>query len=176
MLRYAIKYNLQGKLMYKIASMAVISGSLLFLGCSSKEPNKEVIAQEATASNDIYTKVINKSIQECQEHNITLDSKRTNEFMRRSPKKTIEVAAQETAKTPKKLCQFFAEETSVEKIEQSLVLANRIIQSCQKVGVNLPKDAIENKVRTLPFFVIRKGLSMNKESSLEECNLMQKKY
>jgi len=158
--------------MYKSMFLAIGLAILLLVGCAQTGIDKK----EVTKSDDNYTLVINKSIKDCAEYEIFLNEKRTNHFMRRSPKKTIDKASIRSEKTPQKLCQFFAEETSLEKIEGAKKLAGRIIVSCEKVGVALPKEGIENKVRNLPFFIIKKGLSLEKDSSLEECELMKEKY
>lgn len=146
--------------------------SLLFLGCSEKT----VVKDETVKSMDSYDIVIAKSIKDCKEHNIILNEERTNEFMRRSPLKTIEKAAKQTAQTPKKLCMFFAEETSLEKVEKIDEFTAKVVGKCEKVGVTLPKDKIHEKITNLPFFVIKKGLAMQNEASLKECEVMKKKY
>ena len=156
--------------MNKILTMALIAGSVLFVGCAKDEPKKDAEPK------DIYAIVVNKSINECKEYNIILDEKRTNDFIRRTPKATIEKAAKETARTPQKLCQFFAEETSLEKAEKVNEFTTKLVTSCQEHGVTLSKEGIHNKVHNLPFFVIKKGLAMKNKSSLEECELMEKKY
>lgn len=158
-------------------------GTLLFVGCAEKgltktEPTKEAVVsqveKEPTASEDLYGFVIAKSIRECKEHNITLDKQRTSDFMRKSPRATIEKAAQSEVKASRDLCNFFAEETSVEKAEKVDEFVAKLMTSCSKVGIALPEEAIHNKVRSLPFFVIKKGLAMENESTLEECQLMEK--
>lgn len=158
--------------MYKALLLSVSLGSLLFVGCAEKKLSKDKVSK----NDDNYTIVINKSIKDCAEHNIILDEKRTNDFMRKSPKKTIDKAAAKKEKTAKELCQFFAEETSLEKVKKADEFVEIIVKSCDKVGVILPREGIEKQVKSLPFFVIRKGLSMQKDSSLEECRLMEEKY
>ncbi|CAA6812564.1 MAG: Unknown protein [uncultured Sulfurovum sp.] len=156
--------------------MALVTGTLLFVGCAEKEIKKDAVANVPVASNDVYDVVVNKSIKDCQEYDITLNKERTNDFMRRSPKKTIEQAAQQEAKTPQKLCEFFAEETSPEKIEQVELFSNKIIKGCANAGVTLSETGIRSKILSLPFFVIKKGLASNDQTSLKECQLMEKKY
>ena len=165
--------------MNKLLFPILILGTLLFVGCSEKNIVKEEIAPvptAPTASEDVYGFVIAKSIRECAEHNITLNPERTDEFMRRSPKSTIDKAAQSEVKTTQDLCHFFSEETSLEKLERIDELANKIISSCEKVGISLPRETIHNKVHKLPFFIIKKGLAMEDDSSLEECQVMEQKY
>ena len=161
--------------MNKKISIALTVGGLLFLGCAEKNITKDSTLKEASSNNDVYSVVVAKSIRECQEHGITLDEDRTNAFMRRSPKATIEKAAVQEAKTPKKLCQFFSEETSLEKVKQVAMFTSKIITGCKQHGVELAKETIYSKVQKLPFFVIKKGLAMQGQSSLEECQLMGKK-
>ena len=162
--------------MNKILPMALVTGTLLFIGCAEKDLKKDEVSNVPVANNDVYDVVVNKSIKDCQEYGIALNKERTNDFMRRSPKKTIEQAAQQEAKTPQKLCQFFAEETSPEKIEQADLFANKIIKGCATTGVTLSETAIRSKVLSLPFFVIKKGLASNDQTSLKECQLMEQKY
>lgn len=164
--------------MYKVFSTSLILTGLLFVGCSTTEPKKEEVAkkEEVVKKPDIYSIVIEKSIKDCKTHNIMLDEKRTTEFLQKSPRVTIEKAAKQTEPTPKKLCEFFAEETSVEKIEQVDAFTNKIMDACEKLGVTLAKEKIHKTITTLPFFVIKKGLAMQNETSVEECQLMQKKY
>jgi hypothetical protein len=147
--------------------------TLLFVGCAEKNVTKDKTVEQLDKNT---TQVINKSIQECATYNITLDRARTTEFMRRTPKKTIEKTIQSKEKTPKELCQFFEQETSIEKREKAHELALRILASCQKVGVKLSEQGIQKKVMGLPFFLIQKGLKVNNQSTVEECELMKKRY
>ena len=146
-------------------------GTLAFLGCANNKVVKDEVAVD-----DNHRIVAKKSIQDCKEHNIILDEKRTTAFMRRSPIETIKKAVKNKEKIPLKLCQFFAEETSLEKIEKIDAFTSKIMNACEKVGVTLPKEKIHNKITNLPFFVIRKGLAMKNETTVEECELMKKKY
>ncbi len=158
--------------MNKELCTVVILGSLLFIGCAEKN----VVKEEVVKSDDNYSIVITKSIKDCKEHNIILDEQRTNIFMRKSPKATIDKAAKSEVKANKKLCTFFAEETSLEKIEKIDEFTSVILKGCEKVGVSLPKENIHKKVQNLPFFVIRNGLLRKGDASLEECEFMKKKY
>ncbi|CAA6806064.1 MAG: Unknown protein [uncultured Sulfurovum sp.] len=158
--------------MTKLLTLTAMLGGLLFVGCSTTEPKKIEIAKTP----DIYSVVINKSIKDCKAYDIVLDEKRTNQFIRRSPKVTIEKAAKETAQTPKELCQFFAGETSLDKIEKVKKFSARVIQSCDDVGITLPKEGIYDRVSKLPLVVLTKALTMENKSTLEECKLMEKKY
>ncbi|HHS92917.1 MAG TPA: hypothetical protein ENK82_06180 [Campylobacterales bacterium] len=164
--------------MYRVYAVVLMVMALLFTACSEKSAVKKELEkqEEESKAEGNYSVVINKSIKECAEHNITLDRKRITNFMLKAPKATIDKTAQSKEKVSKELCQFFVEETSLEKIKKVEALSAKIIESCQKVGVKLSKEGINKKVETLPFFVIKKGLKLNKESSIEECELMQKKY
>ena len=155
--------------------ISIILSSLVFLGCSEKNVPIDEASKQGVEANDMYAKVIAKSIKDCKEHNIVLDEKRTNEFMRQSPKATIEKAAKETENTSKKLCQFFEIETSLKKVKSVEAFTSKVIKSCEKVGVILSKDNIHKKVKNLPFFIIKKGLKMQRENSLDECKLMEEK-
>jgi hypothetical protein len=151
-------------------------GTLTFLGCAENNVVKDEVVKEISQSEKKYIIVIEKSLKDCKEYGIVLDEKRTSEFMHRSPAKTIEKAAKNKAKTPKKLCQFFEEETSDEKIVNIEAFTSKIMNACEKVGVTLPKEKIHKKITNLPFFVIKKGLAMQNETTVEECELMEKKY
>lgn len=148
---------------------------LLFVGCAEKTLTKDENTPVVKLDEN-RTLVINKSIQECAEHNIILDRERTTDFLRRTPKETIKKAVKNKEKASKELCQFFEQETSVEKIEKAKALASNFVSSCEKVGVKLSEKGIQNKVIGLPFFVIEKGLKMKNESTVQECELMKKRY
>ena len=157
--------------------MIVLSlGTLAFLGCAENNVVKDEIVKEVSESEKKYMLVVNKSLDDCKEHGIILDEQRTNDFMRRSPQATIDKTAADTRKMPKKLCQFFAGETSLEKIESIDAFTSKIMNACEKVAVTLPKEKIHDKITNLPFFVIKKGLAMKNETTVEECELMQQKY
>ena len=157
--------------------MIVLSlGALAFLGCAENTFVKDEVVKEVSENEKKYIIVIEKSLKDCKEHGIILDEKRTNDFMRRSPQATIEKTASDTRKMPKKLCQFFAGETSLEKIENVEKFTAKIINTCQALGVTLPKEKIHKKITNLPFFVIKKGLAMKNKTTVEECELMAKKY
>jgi len=157
--------------------MSFIITSLFFTACSEKSSvKKELDKQEEVLPEGNYSVVINKSIKDCAEHDIPLDKKRVTEFMLKTPKETIDKTAQSDEKMSKELCQFFVEETSLEKAKKAEELTSKIVASCEKVGVKLSEEGINRKVMSLPFFVIKKGLKLDKESSVEECELMKKKY
>jgi hypothetical protein len=158
--------------MNKMLIIVLILAVAVFTGCSEKNIEKE----KRIEANDVYTFVIKKSIRECKEHSIILNEKRTNDFMRRSPKNTIEKTAKQKGKTPKKLCLFFADETSDKKIEKVNEFTSKMINGCKKFGVTLSKEKIHDKIENLPLFVIKKGLALGDETSIEECELMGKKY
>jgi len=162
--------------MNKELLISIIVTSLVVIGCSEKNVVSDKTVKELSKSDDIYAYVITKSINDCQEYNITLNEKRINDFIHQSPKSTIEKASKEEGKTPKKLCQFFAEEISDKKIEKVNIFTSKIINSCEKLGVTLFKDAIHRKIQNLPLFIIEKGLAMGDETSVKECALMKKKY
>lgn len=162
--------------MNKFLVLTTLVGSLLFTACSEKNIAKDETLKVTDKSMDNYDIVIAKSIKDCQEHNIILNEERTDEFIRRSPLQTIEKAAKKTAQTPKKLCRFFAEETSLEKIEKVKEFTAKVIAKCVKLGVTLPKEKIYKRITKLPFFMIKKGLLIDNEASVKECEIMKKKY
>ena len=162
--------------MKKTLLMALALGTLLFVGCSEKNMPKEELTKALVKTDDNYSIVINKSIKECGAYGIVLDEKRTNDFIRRSPKVTIDKAAGDTRKMPKKLCQFLQEETSLEKIESINAFTSKVINACEQLGVTLVEEKIHNRITKLPFFIIRKGLAMQGDTSVKECELMKKKY
>ena len=162
--------------MNKFLVITLTFGTLMFLGCSEKNVVNDKVKKEVSENEKKYIVVIKKSLMNCKEHGIILDERRTNDFMRRSPQSTIDKTAADTRKMPKKLCQFFAEETSLEKIEKIDAFTSKIMNACEKVGVTLPKEKIHSKITNLPFFVINRGLAMKNETTVEECELMAKKY
>ena len=162
--------------MKKIVFMALGLGSLVFIGCAEKNIAKVEVNKKLVKNNDNYTLVLNRSIKECATYDIVLDEQRTNDFMRRSPQSTIDKTATDTRKMPKKLCQFFAGETSLDKIKNVEAFTSKVMNACEKVGVTLPKEKIHDKITNLPFFVIKKGLAMKNETTVEKCELMAKKY
>ncbi|CAA6823221.1 MAG: Unknown protein [uncultured Sulfurovum sp.] len=177
MLGYAFEILLTRKnKMNKTLLLTITISSLVLIGCGQKNVSKEETVKELSPKNDKYAQVVQKSLKDCKEHNILLDEARTDAFMHRSPEETISKAAESKVKTSKKLCQFFADETSLKKEAKVEEFTSKIVNGCQGVGVNLSKENIHKKIKNLPFFVIRKGLAMQKETSLQECELMQKKY
>jgi hypothetical protein len=164
------KMNMTKKYFLRLAIL-----TLLFVGCAEKHIIKEE-SKTIVKPDDNRTLVINKTIKECAEHTIILDRERTTDFMQRTPQATIEKAIKNQEKTSKDLCQFFEKETSAEKIEKADELASKIMASCQKVGVKLSEKGIQNKVIGLPFFIIEKGLKVQSESTVQECELMKKMY
>ena len=156
--------------------LGLIIISLLFFGCAKTNVGKDSNSKNSMKKDDPYAIVISKSIKDCKAYEILLDEKRTSDFMRKSPRKTIVEAANNKNKTTRKLCHFFAEETSLEKVEKANEFTSRIINGCEKVGVPLAQDKIHKKVSTLPFFVVKKALTLQVETSVEECELMKKKY
>ena len=176
MIRYALKNDSKGKNMNKMLGIVLILLVFLVMGCTEKNITKDKMVNEVSKNKDKYDLVITKSINDCKEHNITLNEERTNDFMRRSPQSIIDKTAADTRKIPKKLCQFFADETSLEKIEHIDAFTSKIMSSCKEVGVTLAKEKIHNKITNLPFFVIKKGLEMKNKTTAQKCKLMQKKY
>jgi len=150
--------------------------TLLFLGCAEQNVVKDKVLQKTPKSNDGYAILANKSIADCKTYDILLDEKRIHAFMRKSPQKTIDKALKDKEKTSKKLCLFFADETSVEKIEKAKEFSAKVLGKCKEVGVSLPKEKIHEKISNLPFFMIKKGLMINNKASVKECELMKKKY
>lgn len=149
--------------------------TLLFIGCSEKNIMKESEGR-ANYGDANRTLVINKSLQECAEHNILLDRTRTRNFMQRTPQNKINQALKNKDKTSKKLCQFFEQETSLEKLKKADELASRILVSCEKVGVRLSEQGIKERVLGFRLFVIDEGLKVKSNSTVQECELMQKRY
>lgn len=162
--------------MNKILITILSLGTLAFLGCAETNVVKDEVIKEVSQSEKKQILVIKKSIEDCKEHGIILNEERTSTFIRRSPQTTIDKTAADTRKMPKKLCQFFAGETSLEKIESIKAFTSKIINACAKIDVTLPKEKIHDKITNLPFFVIKQGLAMKNETTTEECKLMKKKY
>ncbi len=157
-----------------LIAIFVLSG-LFLVGCTTDKIAKEAPA-EVKKEESIYSVVIQKSLKECQEHNISLDEKRITQFMHRSPRATIEKAANQKEKMPQKLCRFFAQETSDEKLEKVEEFTEKVVNGCKKVGVMLPNEKIYHKIQTLPLFVIKEGLALNSKPTTQECEMMKQKY
>ena len=156
----------------KVLFTLALSG-FVFLGCAGTEtkpaskPKKELTAQETK-----YNQVVDKTINECKEHGIELNRERTEKFVGRFTQADIDKIVTITKKLPKRNCELFADETSLEKIEKVKVAVSKTVDECKALGVDLDAKAVENHIMKIPLFVIKKVLEANRASTQEDCSKM----
>ena len=156
----------------KVLWTLALSG-FIFLGCAGTEtqpapkPKKELTAQEAK-----YNQVVDKTINECKEHGIELNKERTEKFVGRFSQADIDKIVTITKKLPKRNCELFADETSLEKIEKVKVAVSKTVDECKALGIDLDAKAVENHIMKIPLFVIKKVLEANRASTQEDCSKM----
>ncbi len=164
-----------------------VSG-LIFLGCAGEKPSptseakKEITEakkeiseskKELTEQEKKYEQVVNKTINDCKENGIELDRERTEKFVGRFSPADINQIVTITKKIPKRNCQLFAEETSLEKEEKVKVAVKKTVDECKALGVELDKEAVKEHISKIPLFVIKKVLEANRASSKEDCEKMK---
>ncbi len=162
----------------KVISTLALSG-FVFLGCAGTEtkpaPKSELKAEpkkELTAQEVKYNKVVEKTINECKEHGIELNHERTEKFVGRFTPADIDKIITITKKLPKRNCELFADETSLEKVEKVKVAVKKTVDECKALGVDLDAKAVENHIMKIPLFVIKKVLEANRPSTKEDCSKM----
>ncbi len=172
-----------------IKKILIIGASgFLFLGCLASKPDsisepkqeqsrakKEVIKpkKELTEQEKRYEQVVNKTINDCQEHGIELNKERTEKFVGRFSPTDINKIVTIIAKIPKRNCQLFADETSLEKEQKVKVAVSKTVNECKALGVDLDKNAVEEHIMKIPLFVIKKVLEANRPSTKEDCEKMK---
>ena len=157
-----------------------VSG-FLFLGCAGDKPSpsseskKEVTEppKELSAQEKKYEQVVAKTINDCQEHGIELNQERTAKFVGKFSPADIDKIVTITTKIPKRNCQLFADETSLEKVEKVKVAVTKTVDECKALGVELDREKVEQHISKIPLFVIKKVLEANRESSKEDCQKMK---
>lgn len=153
----------------------------LFLGCMGDNPtptsdaNKKLSEpkKELTEQEKKYQKVIDKTINDCKENGIELNQERTEQFVKRFSQADVDKIVTITAKIPKRNCQLFSDETSLEKVEKVKVAVKKTVEECNILGVKLNKEAVEKHISKIPLFVIKKVLEANKDSTKEDCVKMK---
>jgi len=157
--------------------VAISMGSmLLFLGCAEKEVKPEVTpAIEFTGNAKKYDLVIQKTINDCKEHQIILDENRITAFVHKFPESDIDKIITIKTKLPKENCQFFADETSSEKGQKVKELVSKTLSACSSYGVNLDEKFLFNKASSIPLFILKKVLAAKNKSTEEECKSMKAK-
>ena len=156
----------------KILITLTLSSLFFFLGCTGNEPKKEEIKQEVTPEEVKYSKVVHKTIDDCKKHGIVLDEGRTSKFVHRFPQADIDKIITIERELPKKNCQFFADETSVEKEEKIETLVTKAISSCKKFNVTLNEQALRKRAVKIPLVIIKKMLATTNNTSDAECQEM----
>ena len=171
----------------KVAVAITVSSLFLFLGCTGAEPQKETPKNETptvetsvsktpqieTSSNESkYAQVVNKTITDCKKHGIVLDEGRTGKFVHRFPQADIDKIVTITQELPKKNCQFFADETSVEKEEKIETLVSKAISSCKTFNVTLNEEALRQRAVKIPLVIIKRMLESTNTTSSAECQEM----
>ncbi len=157
-----------------------ISG-LIFLGCAGDKPSptsevkKEITqhSKELTEQDKKYEQVVNKTINDCKENGIELNPERTKKFVGRFSPADIDKIITITTKIPKRNCQLFADETSLEKVEKVKVAVTKTVNECKALGVDLDTKAVEAHISKIPLFVIKKVLEANRASTKEDCEKMK---
>ena len=163
-----------------------ISG-LLFLGCAGEKPSpstssstssetKEKVStpkKELTEEEKKYAQVVEKTINDCKEHGIELNQERTEQFVGKFSPEDIDKIVTITAKIPKRNCQLFADETSLEKVEKVKVAVTKTVDECKALGVELDREKVEKHISKIPLFVIKKVLEANRASTKEDCEKMK---
>jgi len=156
----------------KILITLTLSSMFLFLGCTGNELKKEEVKQELTAEELKYTKVVNKTINDCKKHGILLDEGRTSKFVHRFPQADIDKIVTINRELPQKNCQFFADETSLEKEEKIETLVSKAISSCKKFDVTLNEQALRKRAVKIPLVIIKRMLASTNNTSNAECQEM----
>jgi hypothetical protein len=162
--------------------VAMSMGSMfLFLGCSGKEPSKEEVkvehreVKELSVNEKKYALVVKKTVDDCKEHQIMLDEKRITAFVNKFPQSDIDKIVTIETKLPKANCQFFADETSVEKEEKVKEIVAKTLSACSEFGVNLNEKFLFKKASSIPLFVIKKVLAATNKTTENECKGMKAK-
>ncbi len=160
----------------------------IFLGCLASKPSsisepkqeqsevkKEVTkaTKELSEQEKKYAQVVNKTINDCKENGIELNQERTEKFVGRFSPADINKIVTITAKIPKRNCQLFAAETSLEKEEKVKVAVEKTVNECKALGVDLDTKAVEAHIMKIPLFVIKKVLEANRASTKEDCEKMK---
>ena len=157
-----------------------VSG-FLFLGCVGDKPSpkpevkKELTKpkKELTEQEKKYEQVVNKTINDCKEQGIELNPKRTKKFVSKFSPMDINKIITITAKIPKRNCQLFEQETSLEKEEKVKVAVTKTVDECKTLGVDLDTEAVERHISKIPLFVIKKVLEADRDSTKESCEKMK---
>ncbi len=157
-----------------------ISG-FIFLGCVGDKPSptpeikKEIKKpqKELTEQEKKYEQVVNKTINDCKEHSIELNRERTQKFVGRFSPVEIDKILTITTKIPKRNCQLFADETSLEKEEKVKVAVDKTVNECKALGVDLDEKAVKEHISKIPLFVIKKVLEANRASTKTDCEKMK---
>jgi len=162
--------------------VAIGMGSmLLFLGCSGKELSKEEVKSDTSVVKELsveekkYDLVIQKTINDCKEHQIVLDEKRITAFVHKFPQADIDKIVTIEKKLPKANCQFFADEISVEKEEKVKEITKKTLNSCSEYGVSLNEEFLFKKASSIPLFVLKKVLASTTKTTEKECQVMKSK-
>ena len=158
-----------------------VGSMLLFLGCTGNEPQKEEVKSEVVAVKELsadekkYQLVIKKTIDDCKEHQVVLDEERITAFVHKFPQSDIDKIVTIETKLPKANCQFFADETSVDKEVKVKELVSKTLSACSEYGVNLNEEFLFKKASRIPLFVIKKVLAATNKTTEEECKGMKAK-
>jgi len=163
-------------------TLTLTSSMFLFLGCMGNTPTKETPKVEAPNREETqqlmtplevkYAKVVEKTIGDCKKHGISLDENRTSKFVHRFPQADIDKIITITRDLPQKNCQFFADETSVEKEEKIETLVAKAISSCKVFNVELNENALRSRATKIPLIIIKRMLATTNETSSAECQEM----
>ncbi len=150
-----------------------VSG-FLFLGCAGEKPSPtSETKKELTEQEKKYEQVLDKTINDCKENGIELNRERTEKFVGKFSPEDINKIVTITKKIPKRNCQLFADETSLEKEEKVKVAVTKTVDECKALGVELDKEAVNAHISKIPLFVIKKVLEANRASSKEDCEKMK---
>jgi len=157
-----------------------VSG-FIFLGCAGDNPSplskakKEVTEtkKELSEQEKKYEQVVDKTINDCKEHGIELNKERTKKFVGKFSPVDINKIITITTKIPKRNCQLFADETSLEKEEKVKIAVTKTVDECKALGVDLDEKAVEKHISKIPLFVIKKVLEANKASTKADCEKMK---
>ena len=157
-----------------------ISG-FIFLGCAgdkpspSSAPKKEVTQpiKELSQQEKKYQQVVDKTINDCKEHGIELNPERTEKFVGKFSSEDIDKIVTIKTKIPKRNCQLFSDETSLEKVEKVKVAVTKTVNECKSLGVDLDTEAVQKHISKIPLFVIKKVLEANRASTKEDCAKMK---
>ena len=157
-----------------------ISG-FLFLGCAGDEPSptnntKKELSEpkkELTEQEKKYGQVVDKTINDCKEYGIELNPERTEIFVGKFSPVDIDKIVIITTKIPKRNCQLFADETSLEKVEKVKIAVTKTVDECKTLGVDLDTEAVEKHISKIPLFIIKKVLDADRASTKEDCEKMK---